>query len=286
MVKAWYPAGVRTAADRLRYYAGRFNTVEVDSTFYGLPSSGNAQLWAERTPAGFIFHIKAFAMLTRHGVKLDQLPPALRERHTFELDQYGRIVHPTPQIRREVFTLFSEALDPLRQEDKMGLVLMQFPPYFVANEENRAYIAHAASWLAPDRVGVEFRHSSWVQPEEIERTLAFLAAQDLTYVCVDAPRVAGTNVMPPLVAATSDVAYVRFHGRNAATWNARVATAAERFRYLYDQEELREWVEPITHLREQTGTTYVMFNNCYGDYAPKNATQMLGLLGDTASASE
>ena len=69
MVKAWYPAGVRTAADRLRYYAGRFNTVEVDSTFYELPSSGNAQLWAERTPAGFIFHIKAFAMRTRHGVR-------------------------------------------------------------------------------------------------------------------------------------------------------------------------------------------------------------------------
>ncbi len=286
MVKAWYPPGVRSAADRLRYYATRFDTVEVDSSFYGLPSSANARLWVERTPPGFIFHIKAFAVLTRHAVKPQQLPPLLRERHALQLDRAGRVVHPAHDFRREVFNLFSEALDPLRDTGKLGVVLMQFPPYFVANEANREYIAQAASWLAPDRVAVEFRHASWVQPEETPRTLSLLAGLGLSYVCVDTPRLPGPTVLPPLAAATSDVAYVRFHGRNAATWNARVATAAERFRYYYDLEELREWVEPLTHLREQTSTTFVMFNNCYGDYAPRNAQQMLSLVSGEAPAAD
>ena len=144
MVRSWYPPGVKTAADRLRYYATQFDTVEVDSTFYGLPSPANARLWAERTPPGFMFHIKAFAMLTRHGIKPEQLPPLIREQHSFELDRSGRVVHPSPELRSQVFALFAEALDPLRTQGKLGLILMQFPPYFVANEANRGYIVKAA----------------------------------------------------------------------------------------------------------------------------------------------
>lgn len=278
MVRAWYPATVKTAADRLRYYASHFDTVEVDSTYYGLPSSTNARLWAERTPAGFVFHIKAFAMLTRHGVRPEQLPRFVREEHEFDLDRGGRIFRPSEEMRAHVFALFSEALEPLRSEGKLGLLLMQFPPYFVANEANRVYIAWAAGLLAPDQVGVEFRHSSWVEPEEIETTLELLRCLGLTYVCVDTPRLDGPTTLPPLVAATAPVAYIRFHGRNAATWNARVSSAAERFRYLYRPDELREWVGPVQALADETETTYVMFNNCYGDYAPRNAQQMLSLL--------
>src|SRR3990170_7533557 len=85
MVQAWYPAVIRTAADRLRYYAARFDTVEVDSSFYGLPTSATARLWAERTPPGFVFHIKAFAMLTRHAVRPQQLPAPIRAGHELEL---------------------------------------------------------------------------------------------------------------------------------------------------------------------------------------------------------
>ena len=286
MIKAWYPAGVKTAEQRLRFYAARFDTVEVDSTFYGLPTTGNAQLWAQRTPPEFVFHIKAFGMLTRHGVKAEQLPPPVRERHSFDLDRYGRVLRPSTELRAEVFALFSEALEPLRTSGKLGLILMQFPPYFVAEQSNRDYILQAAELLAPDRVAVEFRHSSWVQPEEWERTLALLEDNGLSYVCVDEPRLDGPTVLPPLIAATSDVAYVRFHGRNAATWNAKVSSAAERFRYLYSSGELREWVEPVRHLREGADTTFLMFNNCYGDYAPKNAQQMLSLVTDDSSVIE
>ncbi len=278
MVRAWYPPSARTAADRLRYYAAHFDTVEVDSSYYGMPTPATARLWAERTPPGFVFHVKAFGMLTRHGVKPEQLPPPLREGHTFELDRGGRILHPAPALREDAFAFFGEALEPLRAEDKLGMILMQFPPYFVANEANREYIAQSARRLAPDRMAVEFRHISWVEPERFEETLELLASVSASYVCVDEPHVDRENALPPLAAATSDIAYVRFNGRNALTWNARVKTAAERFNYLYSVEELTEWVEPVRRLGEQARTTYVMFNNCFADYAPRNAQQMASLL--------
>jgi uncharacterized protein YecE (DUF72 family) len=278
MVRAWYPPAARTAADRLRYYATRFDTVEVDSSFYGLPTPATALLWAQRTPPGFVFHIKAFGMLTRHGVKPEGLPAHLRTAHDLKVDRHGRILHPSPSLREEVFALFREALEPLRAEGKLGLILMQFPPYFVANEANRQYIAYSTGLLAPDRLAVEFRHASWVESGEVRATLDTLSSLGAAYVCVDEPRLDGPTVLPPLAAVTADTAYVRLHGRNTATWNARVASAAERFKYLYSVKELGEWVEPVRRLQTEAVATYVMFNNCFADYAPRNAQQMLSLL--------
>jgi uncharacterized protein YecE (DUF72 family) len=278
MVEAWYPQDVKSAEARLRYYAERFDTVEVDSTYYGLPSEKNAELWAERTPPGFVFHIKAFGMLTRHGVRPQQLPAPLRSAHDLGLDRYGRIVRPPDALREEVFSWFSSALTPLRDSGRLGLILMQFPPYFTAESRNRDYIARAAARLAPDPVAVEFRHSSWVADETLHDTLAFLGDHGLTYVCVDEPRLDSPTVLPPVAAATAPIAYVRFHGRNASTWNARVGSAAERFRYLYTDEELAEWTGTIRTLATEADTTYVMFNNCYADYAPRNAHQLSRLL--------
>jgi uncharacterized protein YecE (DUF72 family) len=277
MVRAWYPASKRSAADRLRYYSSFFDTVEVDSSFYGLPTPTTASIWTERTPPDFKFHIKAFAMLTRHGVRPEQLPAPVRSRHDWELDRHGRILHPPSELRDEVFALFVSALEPLRAEGKLGLVLLQFPPYFVANETNRRYVAYSAERLAPLEVAVEFRHGTWLEAENAARTLDLLAGLGAAYVCVDEPKLEAANVLPPLAAVTADSAYVRFHGRNAATWNARTGSAAERFKYLYSLDELSEWTQPIRQLTERASTTYVMFNNCFADYAPKNAQQMLSL---------
>ena len=286
MVRAWYPTAVRTAADRLRYYATHFDTVEVDSSFYGMPTSATARLWAERTPPGFVFHVKAFAMLTRHGVRPQQLPAPLRAAPDLELDRLGRVLHPSAEFRAQAFSLFTEALEPLREQGKLGLILMQFPPYFVANQANREYIAQSAGLLAPDRVAVEFRHASWVEPHEVDSTLDLLSSLGLAYVSVDEPRLPGPTTLPPLAAATSGVAYVRFHGRNAATWNAQVSSAAERFKYFYSSAELAEWVASVRRLQEEAQTTYLMFNNCYADYAPRNAQQMLSLLDSPARGGE
>ncbi len=280
MVRAWYPASARTAEDRLRYYASLFDTVEVDSSFYGLPTAATATAWAERTPADFTFHIKAFAMMTRHGVRPEQLPAVLRASHGYELDRQGRVIHPSVELREEVFNLFVSALEPLRAQGKLGLVLMQFPPYFDANASNRDYVSYSVGLLTPLRAAVEFRHASWLQGEAATHTLGLLTDLGAAYVCVDEPQVEAANVLPPLAAVTADTAYVRFHGRNSTTWNVRTSSAAERFKYLYSLGELEEWVQPVRHLTEQATTTYLMFNNCFADYAPKNAQQMLTLFDD------
>jgi uncharacterized protein YecE (DUF72 family) len=278
MVRAWYPPVIRSAADRLRYYAEHFDTVEVDSTYYGLPSRNNAALWTERTPPGFVFHVKAFGMMTRHAIRPEQLPPGFRDVFPLQFDHSGRVVHPPDELRAEIFRAFRDGLTPLRSSGKLGVILLQFPPYFVANASNRDYISWAIELLAPDRAAVEFRHASWVLPDTIDTTVSFLSDLGASFVCVDEPRMDSPTVLPPLAIVTADPAYVRFSGRNAATWRARVPSAAERFNYLYTEDELSEWIKPIEQLRSQTSTTYVMFNNCYADYAPRNARQMMSLL--------
>jgi uncharacterized protein YecE (DUF72 family) len=108
---------------------------------------------------------------------------------------------------------------------------------------------------------VEFRHRSWLEPEVAAKTLSFLESIDATYVMVDEPRTDAKNVAPTVIAQTGDQAYLRLHGRNAATWNRRGGSASERFDYLYSDDELREWVEPLRELEQRAETVWVMFNN-------------------------
>jgi uncharacterized protein YecE (DUF72 family) len=138
---------------------------------------------------------------------------------------------------------------------------MQFPPYVVFKPASFDYLEWAQEQLGGDEMLVEFRHASWLDEENRAETLAFLERRGMTYVIVDAPRLEGRNVLPTLVATTTPTAYVRFHGRNAQTWNKRVRSAAERFDYLYPEEELREWVGPLAELAERAETVYAMFNN-------------------------
>ncbi len=256
--KYWYPPGV-PPRERLRYYAEHFDTVEVDSTYYRLPSASAVAGWAERTPPGFVMHVKAFGLMTRHPVKLETLPPELRE--SVQVDDRGRVERPSREVRAEVFRLFREALEPLRSSGKLGGILLQFPSYVVAKPASLEYLEWARERLGSDRVLVEFRHRSWLDDENRAATLAFLEHLGATNVVVDAPKTEARNLVPTVVAATSPLAYVRFHGRNAGTWNVRGRSAAERFDYLYSDEELLEWVEPLRELAGATEEAYVVFNN-------------------------
>jgi uncharacterized protein YecE (DUF72 family) len=181
--------------------------------------------------------------------------------------------------------LFVESITPLVEAGKLGGVLMQYPPWLIATDRAHRHRAMArierdVALLDPLPVFVEFRHSSWVDGANLERTLGFLADRGLTFVSVDAPQLAGGHVMPPVCAATTAQGYVRFHGRNQGTWHARTATAADRFDYLYQPDELAEWHGPIADLSESTEKTWVMFNNCKYDYAPRNGREMAEILGD------
>jgi uncharacterized protein YecE (DUF72 family) len=285
MIERWYPRGVNTPEARLRYYAARFDTVEVDSTFYGLPKVEVVENWAKRTPEGFTFHVKAYGLMTAHDVDERSLPPELRE-YDYELTTRGRVRHPDERMFDQSFQLFMETIEPLRRARKMGGVLLQYPGYFQAtNKEqehkNLALIERAVDLLKPLPCFVEFRHASWVEGPQLARTMKFLGDRFLTFVSVDEPRM--PNAVPPITAPTSPLGYVRFHGRNDVMWNARTASAAERFDYLYSPDELDEWSRPIHQLAEETERTWVMFNNCRYDYAPRNAREMAEILGDVVA---
>jgi uncharacterized protein YecE (DUF72 family) len=257
LVKHWYPHGLRPER-RLSYYAERFSTVEVDSTFYRVPDARTVARWAERTPAGFVVHVKAFGVMTRHPVPLARLPPALRGE--LPTDERGRVDRPSREARALVFAEFLRALDPLRTAGKLGGILFQFPPYVVPGPPAFDYLEWARDQLGDDEMLVEFRHRAWFAEELRARLLGFLEQRRMAYVSVDAPRLDRANVPPTLVAATGPLAYVRFHGRNAATWNVRGGSAAKRFDHLYSESELAEWVEPLRSLAAGAQATYAFFN--------------------------
>jgi uncharacterized protein YecE (DUF72 family) len=259
LTKHWYPKEAKSAEARLRYYAERFSTVEVDSTYYRLPDETMVSRWVERTPPGFVMHVKAFGVMTRHPVKLEQLPPDLRE--AMPTDERGRVDRPPRELRAEVFRRFRLALEPLRETGKLGGVLLQFPPYVVYKDMSIEYLRWAVGELGGDRPLVEFRHRSWLDDENRDATLALLEELGAANVVVDAPKTEAKNLVPTVVAATSPLAYVRFHGRNAATWNVRGGSASDRFDYDYTEGELREWVEPLRELGKTAEEVYVLFNN-------------------------
>ena len=212
--KLWYPPGVSSAEARLRWYAEHFDTVEVNSSYYALPTEEMATAWAQRTPPGFVFHVKAFGMMTRHPVRVEQLPPDMRSQAEF--DERGRIERPSRELRSEVFRRFLRAVEPLREAGKLGGVLMQLPQYVVCKPSSFAYLEWAREQLTDHHMLVEFRHRSWLTDEHREQTLAFLERLPASYVIVDAPRMTSDNVAPTVVARTSDTAYLRLHGRNAS----------------------------------------------------------------------
>jgi uncharacterized protein YecE (DUF72 family) len=258
LTKVWYPKGIKSGEERLRYYAERFDVVEANSTYYRLPDPHLVENWTARTPEDFTMHVKAFGVMTRHPVKIDQLPTDLRDVPT---DARGRVDRPPREYRAEVFRRFHDALEPLRSTGKLGGILMQFPPYIVYKPASLEYLEWSQEQLGGDEMMVEFRHASWLDEEHRADTLRFLEDHRMTHVMVDAPQTGGKNVSPTVVAATSDTGYIRFHGRNAETWNKRTGSAAERFDYFYSEDELHEWVPRLRELAGETKTVYAMFNN-------------------------
>ncbi len=216
IASGWYPADANNAEKRLRYYARQFPLVEVDATYYALPAEQTARAWAERTPAGFTFNIKAFSLFTQHPTPVKALPADLRE----AAGQAGK---------------------------------------------DRVYLKGAR--------GV--RNHTWMTDDNQQETLRFLADHRLPYVCVDMPQGYPSSI-PPVLAATSDLAVVRLHG-HSDKWTSK--EIAERFGYRYSEDELDEWAPKIRDLAAEAEVTHVVFNNCYRDYAHVNAQQLEARLG-------
>lgn len=273
LASGWYPESVDTPEKRLAYYARQFPLVEVDATYYSPPSERTTQLWAHRTPAEFTFNIKAFSLLTGHPTRPSALYKDLRP----ETDKRNLYPDDLPaQAYEEVWTRFLSALEPLAGAGKLGVILFQFPPWFTIKRANKQYLREVAARCHPLRVAVELRHESWFHGDNQRETLEFLREHELPYVCVDMPQGHRSSI-PPVVAATADLAVVRFHG-HSDNWHSR--DIYERFGYLYATDELAGWAPKLRELAGETEQTHALLNNCYSDYAQRNAAQLIDLLGD------
>lgn len=287
----FYPADADTAEERLGFYASRFPVVEVDATYYALPSRRLAELWVERTPPDFVFDIKAHALLTGQPTETRRLPKAIREALPPTIAGKPRLyAKDLPgELLAEVWRQFADGLAPLAEAGQLGAVFLQYPRWFFTSSENRDAIREAQAALGPHglRVAVELRNATWFNERNVERTLRFLEDEGIPLVMVDGPQGFKSSV-PPVVAATApDLAVVRFHGRRTATWEAmRGLPTVERFRYLYRPDELREWVPRVLEAGRQAAETHVLMNNCYANYGSTNARELAAMLAAELSGVE
>jgi len=180
-----------------------------------------------------------------------------------------------PAVADQAWDRFLAALEPLRRAGKLGAILLQFPPWFPIGRTRKDYIVACAERAAPRRVCVEFRNRTWMTPDNQEETLGFLAANQIPYVCVDMPQ-GYVSSIPPVLAATSDLALVRMHG-HSDKWDSK--NIYERFGYQYSAGEISEWAPKIRDLAAGAPVTHVLFNNCYRNYAQVNAQQLEEQLG-------
>src|SRR5580700_11300263 len=240
IASGWYPPEASTPEKRLRFYARQFPLVEVDATYYALPAEQTARAWAERTPDGFTFNIKAFSLFTQHPTPVKALPADLRETASQAGKDRVYLKDVDPAVADQAWDRFLAALEPLRGAGKLGAILLQFPPWFPISRANKDYILACAQKAAPRRV------------------------------CVDMPQGYPSSI-PPVLAATSDLAVVRMHG-HSDKWASK--DIHERFGYRYSPAELDEWAPRIRGLAEDADLTHVLFNNCYSNYAQVNGQHL------------
>ena len=276
----FYPKGASTAEGRLRFYASQFDLVEVDSSYYAMPTPQTAQLWAERTPEGFTMNVKAFRLFTGHQTEPKVLHADLRDAlggATAPARFYGDV---PAEIQAELWLRFREALLPLRASGRLGLVHFQFPPWTTSDAAGRAHIAHCVERMPGHDLSVELRHRSWFASAEAARaTLAFLRDLGVAHTVVDGPQGFANSVPAVWEATHPRFALLRLHGRNAKTWNIRGAvSASDRFNYDYPDSELAELVPRLERLAAQAMQAHVVFNNNMEDQGQRNARTMVGLI--------
>jgi uncharacterized protein YecE (DUF72 family) len=276
----FYPDDARTPEKRLRYYASRFPVVEVDSTYYALPTVDNARAWAERTPDHFTFDVKAFALMTGHPTEVARLPKSFKEALPAPLAKVKRVSAEElpPEFVEEVWRIFREACEPLRASKKLGAVFLQYAPWVGPDRASPAMLERAIERLDGLPVAVEFRNAEWMAERLRERTWQLLERLGVSYVAVDEPQGTPTSVPPVVKTTQRRLAVIRLHGQRADTWAARGVPAVEKYRYLYSSAELDAWAEKIVEAAATADNLHVIFNNCYANYGAVNAAEMIARL--------
>jgi uncharacterized protein YecE (DUF72 family) len=243
-----YPRGAGSAFDPLAWLARSFDLIEVNSTFYRPPAPKAVASWARRVRD--------------------------RERFRFTVKVWQEFTHGSGAGEAEARS-FAEALEPLRQENRLGGLLVQFPFWFEESGANRDRVARIADWFretAP--VNVEVRHRSWLRREP----MTFLNERGIGFVNIDLP--ASRTNPPPTEFATTETGYVRLHGRNAAAWFAKDSGRDSKYDYRYAKPEVEEWVRRVETIRGKTQVTYVVANNHFRGQAPANALEIMARIAD------
>jgi uncharacterized protein YecE (DUF72 family) len=276
----FYPDRAKSAEARLKYYSSVFSVVEVDSSYYALPTPRVAELWVERTPDNFVFDVKAFGWMTGHATETARLPRMLQDGLPNDIAGKKRLyAKDVPhEVRDEAWRIFVDAVRPLHEAGKLGAIFLQYPSWVRPAPHSAEMLARARRRLAELPIAVEFRHADWLAPAHRERTLALLHDNVMTYVIVDEPQGFPSSVPPDVAVTTPRLAVVRMHGRRGDTWEKRGTPVLERFRYLYDERELGAWVPKIVEITGESEQVHVVFNNCYGNYGTTNAIEMAGLV--------
>jgi uncharacterized protein YecE (DUF72 family) len=277
----FYPAGAKTPEARLKYYASHFSIAEIDSTYHFFPTQRNLILWLENTPKGFAFDVKAYSLFTGQPTKFNALPRTVREKYSEQIGAKENVyLHHLPdEAVDELWGIFIGAAESFRKAEKLGALLLQFPPWFHPEPRNFDYISRCRERLSQFQVAVEFRVGSWLDQHR-EKTLKFLREHGVSLVCVDEPQGLKSSV-PPVAEVTAPFAMVRFHGRNRENWERGAVEAAEKFNYLYSEDELKEWTPRILSMAKSARELHVILKNKHADFPVQNAIQMKALLGIT-----
>lgn len=275
----FYPPACSTAEQRLRFYAQQFPLVEVDSSYYALPTAQVARLWAERTPRDFTFNAKAFRLFTGHQALPAVLPRDMQKALGPDVKRTLYYEDLPAELRDELWRAFREALAPLAAAEKLGAVHFQFAPWVLRDRAGIAHVEHCVERMQGFLLAAEFRHATWFHGEHLERTIAWERALGLVHTVVDSPQ-GFTNCVRCVWDATNPrLAIVRLHGRNKETWNKKgLAASSARFDYQYSPDELAAMVPEIRHLGTLADHVHVIFNTNHEDQGQVGARILQQLL--------
>ncbi len=278
----YYPADVRTPAERLRHYSREFPIAEIDASYHRFVTQKLLALWLDNTPPVFVFDIKAFSLFTQHPTAVASLPKAVREQYPALAGHKGNLYphHLPPGALDDLWRGFARTAEVIKEAGKLGVVLFQFPPWFNPGRESLDYLEECRRRLPDLPLAVEFRAASWFAGERLEETLGFLRQRGLALVCVDEPQ-GCRSCLPPVAAVTGPPGLVRFHGRNAELWEKRGAGPEEKYGYLYRDEELEEWLPKVRQMAGQAAELHVIFKNKQADFPVRNARRFREMLGNS-----
>jgi uncharacterized protein YecE (DUF72 family) len=279
-VERWYPKRM-AAHERLAWYAQHFEMVEVNSTFYSVPDARTVERWCATTPDNFTFDVKLHQLFSFHSTQRKLLPPELQR--IAQTDAKGK-VNTSPELQDALLESFLRPISILQSAGKLGVFLLQLSPAFSPRKHELRELEALIEKLADYSLAIEFRNRNWAVGDQLRSTIDFLRGHRVAFVNVDAPATDHFSIMPPDLdeITNPEFSYLRLHGRDAKAYLTG-KTVAARFNYDYSDKEIDDLAERSRKLAREVKDMHVVFNNNNLDYAPRAATRLRAVLGQSVA---